>query len=174
MKRKQIVAAGASLLLGLAVGVAASSKASKALFEGKSAKEAGAAVIAVAQAQAESGTWENIAVGRIYYLSGDKARGREIFDKVLGGKKVKKDDWLRVARVYAEAGETAKAEERFEKAIALDPKDAENLAEFGAFCNLHGKRQKAEELFARAFQLKPDEFWVTINVAASYFGVKPQ
>lgn len=174
MSRKQVVTAGVSLLIGLAVGIAASNKASKALFEGKSAKEAGAAVIAMAQAQAESGTWENIAVGRIYYLSGDKTKGQQIFDQVLGGKKVKKDDYLRVARVYVEAGENAKAEAKFEKAIALDPKDAENLAEFGAFCNLHGKRQKAEELFARAFALKADEFWVTIDVAASYFGVKPQ
>lgn len=143
------------------------------LFLGKKPKEAANALLEVAAQQAGKGSWENLAVARIYMLGGDKARGQEIIDRVASGK-MKEEDWMRVGRIYWEAGDHAKAFEAFEKAIAADPKDGENLAEVGARYNLEGKRDKAEEYFQRAFTEKPDEIWVTVDVAASYLGVTPQ
>ena len=163
-----------AFLGGVAVGVASSAaKSDPSLFTGKSPKEAALALLAVAQSQAGKGSWENIAVGRVYYLMGDKTQGQAIIDHVIATK-VKKDDWMRIGRVYIEAKEWDKAKDAFEKAIALDPKDEGNLSEVGGWYNLHGDRAKAEEYFGRAFASKPDEIWYTVNAAGSYVGVKPQ
>jgi tetratricopeptide (TPR) repeat protein len=160
---------------GVAVGVAATSggKVVPTMYVGKSPKEAALGLLPVALTQAGKGSWENIAVGRVYYLMGDKAEGQAIFDKVFAGK-VKKDDWMRLGRVYLEAKEWDKAKTAFDKALALDPKDEGNLIEVGAWTNLHGDRARAEELFTTAFKSKPDEIWLTVNAAGSYVGVKPQ
>jgi tetratricopeptide (TPR) repeat protein len=166
----------AVFVLGVAVGVAGSavgSKVEKGMYAGRSPSEAAAALLAAAQQQAGKGSWENIAVGRVYYLSGDRAQGQAIFDRVFAGK-VKKDDFMRLGRVYAEAGEWDKAKTAFEKALALDPSDEGNLSEVGAWYNLHHDRVKAEEYFGRTFATKPDEVWYTVNAAGSYVGVKPQ
>jgi tetratricopeptide (TPR) repeat protein len=174
MKRTHALLALSAFLLGVVVGVgASSSKSDSTLYAGKSPKDAALALLAVAQAQAGKGSWENIGVGRVYYLMGAKAEGQEIFDRVAAGK-TKDDDWMRMGRVFLEAKEWDKAKAAFERALSLDPKDAGNLAEIGADYNLHGERARAEELFARSFQLKNDEVWNTVNVAGSYVGVKPQ
>jgi len=163
-----------AFLGGVAVGVASSAaKSDPSLFTGKSPKEAALALLAVAQSQAGKGSWENIGIGRVYYLMGDKAGGQAIFDRVTAGK-IKESDWMRLGRVYEEAKEWEKAKAAFDKALSLDPKDAEKLAEIGAYYNLRGDRAKAEELFARSFQSKSDEVWNTLNVAGSYVGVRPQ
>lgn len=143
------------------------------LFLGKSPKDAGNALLEVAQGQAEKGSWENLAIARIEILGGEREKGQAVLDRVTGGK-MKEEDWMRVGRIWWEAGNRDKAFEAFDKAISADPKDAENLAEVGARYNLAGKRDKAEEYFQRAFTEKPDEVWVTVTVAASYFGVEPQ
>ncbi|MFI5167768.1 MAG: tetratricopeptide repeat protein [Thermoanaerobaculales bacterium] len=176
MKKVHVVLVVSAFLGGVAVGVAVASSAAKSdssLFTGKSPKDAALALLAVAQSQAGKGSWENIGVGRVYYLMGDHAGGQAIFDRVMAGK-VKESEWMRLGRVYQEAKEWEKARAAFDKALSLDPKDAEKLAEIGAYYNLHGDRAKAEELFARSFQVKPDEVWNTVNVAGSYVGVKPQ
>ena len=160
--------------VGVVVGWAASApRSGPALFQGKSKTEAAKALLDAAQGQAGKGSWENIGVARVFYLSGDKAQGQAVLDRVLSGK-VKKDDWLRIGRLYAEAGDWDKAAAAFDKALQQDAKDAEYLAEIGAWYNLHGDRAKAEELFTRSFQLKDDEVWNTLNAAGSYVGVKPQ
>ena len=63
---------------------------------------------------AENGSWERIAVGRAWYLGGDKAKGQQIFDGVTGAKNVGRSDWTRLGRVYVEAGEWDKAQAAFD------------------------------------------------------------
>ncbi len=175
MNGKHVALAVGLFVLGVAVGVVAAtgSKVEKGMYAGQSPKDAAAALLTAAQQQAGKGSWENIAVGRVWYLSGDKAQGQAIFDRVFAGK-VKKDDFMRLGRVYMEAKEWDKAKAAFERALALDPKDEGNLSEVGAWYNLHGDRATAEEYFDRAFSRKPDEVWYTVNAAGSYVGVKPQ
>ena len=174
MNGKHVALAVGLFVLGVAVGVvAATSKVEKGMYAGQSPQDAAAALLTAAQQQAGKGSWENIAVGRVWYLSGDKAQGQAIFDRVFAGK-VKKDDFMRLGRVYVEAKEWDKAKAAFERALALDPKDEGNLSEVGARYNLHGDRATAEAYFDRAFKSKPDEVWYTVNAAGSYVGVKPQ
>jgi|WetSurMetagenome_2_1015567.scaffolds.fasta_scaffold23987_4 tetratricopeptide (TPR) repeat protein len=143
------------------------------LYEGKPAKDAGQALLDAAEAQAGGGSWELLGVGRVYYLSGDKAKGQRIFDLVIGTKP-QKSDYERLAKVYLEAGEWAKAAPLLEKVLVLDPKDDSALAEAGAFYNLNGDRAKAESLFRQSFDRNPGNVWNTLAAAGSYLGVKPQ
>ena len=62
------------------------------LVQGQDAKTAATALLDGALQLAESGSWERIAVGRAWYLGGDKAKGQQIFDGVTGGKKVEGSD----------------------------------------------------------------------------------
>ncbi len=175
MKKRTVLSLLAVFVLGVVAGVAASSagKVTSEMYTGKSPKDAAQALLPVALEQAGGGSWENIGVGRVYYLMGDKAAGQAIFDKVIA-KKMKKDDWMRLGHVYIEAKDWAKAKDCFDKALALDPKDESNLVEVGAWYNLHGDRATAEDLFGKAFARKADEVWLTVNAVGSYVGVKPQ
>jgi tetratricopeptide (TPR) repeat protein len=175
MKKAHAAWLVAAFAVGVVTGIAASSdsKTDPTMYVGKSPREAALAMLPAALKQAGGGSWENIAVGRVYYLMGDKAAGQAIFDRVIA-KKMKKDDWMRMGRIYVEAKEWDKAKAAFDKAIALDPKDEGNLTEVGGWYNLHGDRQGAEEMFTRAFKTKPDEIWYTVNAAGSYVGVRPQ
>src|SRR5260221_3705816 len=87
--------------LGIATGYAGQKKLDAALFRGKSVAEGGKALLDTALVQADGGSWERIAVGRVHYLGGAKQQGQAIFDDVLG-KKHKASDLFRVARVYRE------------------------------------------------------------------------
>jgi tetratricopeptide (TPR) repeat protein len=144
------------------------------LYQGKDAKLAAAALLDGALQLAEDGSWERIAVGRAWYLGGDKAKGQQIFDAVTTSKRVAASDWFRVGRIHAEAGEWDKARAAFEKALAADPGDDSGAIEFGALANVHGDRAMAEELFTKSFKKKPREFWHWVNAGGSYLGVKPQ
>jgi tetratricopeptide (TPR) repeat protein len=143
------------------------------VFEG-SPPAVGAKMLDTALVLAEQGSWERIAVGRAWYLGGDKAKGQQIFDGVTSGKKVEGSDWFRVARVYVEAGEWDKARTAFDKAIAMNADDDTGTIEYGAFANVNNDRAKAEGLFRTALQKKPKEFWHWVNAGGSYLGVKPQ
>jgi tetratricopeptide (TPR) repeat protein len=175
MRKGYVVPLLLAFAIGVVAGVAASSgeKVAPVMYEGKTPKDAALGLLTAALKQAGKGSWENIAVGRVYYLMGDKTEGQAIFDRVIATK-MKKDDWMRLGRVYVEAKEWDKAKAAFDKALALDPKDEGNLSEVGGWYNLHGERQTAEELFTKAFKTKPDEIWYTVNAAGSYVGVKPQ
>ena len=143
------------------------------IFEG-SAPAVGSTLLENALVLAEEGSWERIAVGRAWYLGGDKGKGQQIFDGVTGGKKVAGSDWFRIGRVYAEAGEWPKAVVAFDKAMAMNADDDSGSIEYGAFANLNADRSKAEGLFRTAMQKKPKEFWHWVNAGGSYLGVKPQ
>ena len=112
------------------------------LFQGKEPKAAAAALLDNALKLAEDGSWERIAVGRAWYLGGDKAKGQQIFDAVTSSKKAKASDWFRVGRVYVEANEWDKAQSAFDKALALEPDDDSGMIEFGALAERQqGSRQ---------------------------------
>jgi tetratricopeptide (TPR) repeat protein len=144
------------------------------LFQGKDANAAATALLDGALQLAENGSWERIAVGRAWYLGGDKPKGQQIFDEVSGSSKVEGSDWFRIARVYGEAGEWDKAQNAFDRALALDKNDDSGMIEYGALANVNKDRAKAEALFTKAFTRKPREFWHWVGAGGSYLGVPPQ
>lgn len=174
MKIKSATALLVVFTLGLALGAFAAKKGVDAsLYEGKSKKEAAAALLELARKQAGKGSWERIGVGRVYYLGGMKAEGQAIFDEVTA-KDPETTDWWRIGRVYWEAGEWDKAREAFEKSLAKNPKDDKGLAELGAYYLIKGDRAKAEELFGKSFAIESGEVWNTAMMAGGYLGVRPQ
>jgi tetratricopeptide (TPR) repeat protein len=142
-------------------------------YKGKDAKQAAAALIATAHELAADGSFENIAVGRVLYLTGSKADGQAIFDKVMAGK-TKPSDWIRIARVYSEAGEWQKAKPLYDRVIEAAPKDEDWLAEVGAQYLVNGDRAHAEELFARSFAEDPSSRSNALRAAAAYLGLAPR
>lgn len=160
-------------LLGLVIGAVAAGKAVEpSLYRGKSKAEAGKAMLELARAQAGKGSWENIAVGRVYYVAGMRGEGQAIFTAATA-KKTDSSDLIRIGRAYWDAKDYDKAFAMFEGALQMKPKDAPWLAEIGAYYNLRGNRAKAEELFERSFAKDSDEVWHTVNMAGSYFAVEP-
>lgn len=177
MKLRSMVLMIVVFLFGSFVGVYAAKKEKgidSSLYIGKSKTEAGKALLELAKKRAEDGSFENIAVGRIYYLSGRKAEGQEIFDSITSRKKTEGGDWIRIARIYNEAGEWEKAKAAYEKALQAEPKDAPWMAEYGALLNRKGDRKKAEELFVRSLEIEPKDFWNVLHIAGSYYGVEPR
>jgi tetratricopeptide (TPR) repeat protein len=144
------------------------------LYRGKDAPAAATALLDGALQLADDGSWERIAVGRAWYLGGDKARGQQLFDQVTGSPDVEGSDWFRIGRVYAEADEWDKAKAAFDRALAVDTDDDSGMLEYGALANVHKDREAAEALFAKAFKKKPREFWHWVGAGASYLGVRPQ
>lgn len=166
--------AAACLTTGIGIGYAAKTKGpGMTLISGKPAKEAGVAALKEAERLADGGTWELIQIGRVYYLSGDKATGQALFEKVLNGK-AESGEWFRIARVYAEAGENAKAEELFQRGLAADAKDDSGQAEVGAWYIRIGQREKGEELLAKAFARNSDEVWHYVRAGEAFMGVSPK
>ncbi len=166
-----------ALLSSFAAGVATTLAAKKAFdpnatFVGKDPKAAAQALLAEAEPLAGTGSWERIGVGRVYYLSGDKAKGQELFN-LATSKKAEASDLYRIATVYAMAKEWDKAKPLFEKAIAMNPSDDTSIVEAAAWFNMNGERARAEELFGKAFAKNPTELWHYINAAGSYLGQAP-
>jgi tetratricopeptide (TPR) repeat protein len=159
-----------------AVGAAVGAYAAKKLaivpgqFQGKPPAEAAASLLVSAQSLAENGTFENIAVGRVLYLSGKKNEAKAIFDRVLGGKH-DAGVLIRVARVHREAGEWEAAAPLFEQVLALEPKDEDWLAEIGAYYLLAGDRAKGEALLARSFVEDPSNLYNALRGASGYLGI---
>ena len=173
MTRKFTVALSFVFMFGIAVGAVAGRRGiDSAMYKSKAKKEAGQALLELAKTQAGKGSWERIAVGRVYYLAGMKSEGQAIFDAITA-KKPESSDWFRIGRVYYEAGEWAKAQETFDKAISMEPNEAKWLAEVGAYYLAKGNREKAEQYFERSFKAEDDEVWSTVNIAAGYLGVQP-
>jgi tetratricopeptide (TPR) repeat protein len=171
MKNRSVVIAAVLFVFGIAIGYAAR-HVEPSLFRGKDKKVAGKALLEEARVQAGKGSWERIAVGRVYYLAGMKSEGQAIFDEVMS-KKPESSDIFRVARVYREAGEWKKAKDLFDRYVQENPKDEKGLAEVGAWYLLNGDRETAEQLFERSFK-RESEMWATVAAAGAYLGVKPQ
>jgi tetratricopeptide (TPR) repeat protein len=171
MKARLAIVAVLVFALGLTLGYAAG-RVSPATYRSKSPTDAGKALLVEARVQAGKGSWERIAVGRVYYLAGMKSEGQAIFDEVLS-RKPESSDYFRIARVYREAGEWSKAKEYFDRYVQQNPKDDKGLAEVGAYYLLNGDRARAEDLFDRSFRLEA-EMWSTVSAAGAYLGVEPQ
>lgn len=173
MKKGGFVAAAALVfVLGVGTGMAAKNRLDVASYSGLSKPEAGNALLKEALAQAGKGSWERIAVGRVYVLAGMKAEGKAIFDGVLAGKH-EPSDVLRIARAWREAGDWATAKPLFDRFVVENPKEDKDLAEIGAYYLLAGDRAQAEALYAKSFAIT-EEFWSTLAAAAGYLGVAPQ
>lgn len=174
--KKIVVAAlaAACLTLGIGIGYAAKSQGpGMTLVTGKPAKLAGLAALQEAERLAGSGTWELLGVARVYYLSGDKAKGQALIDKVMNGE-TGSSDWHRIGQLYAEADENAKAEEFFQKALVAEPKDDSGQAEVGAWYIRRGQREKGEELLTKAFARNADELWHYVRTAEAFLNVAPK
>jgi tetratricopeptide (TPR) repeat protein len=174
--RIRFVAGGCAVFaLGVVVGLAlaADKKVDPSIYLGKQPEQAARDLLEAALIQAGNGSWENIAVARVYYLMGDREAANSILSRFTSGK-MKSNDWIRVGRLYVEAGEWDKAREAFDRLLAIDPDDPDYQAEIGAFYNLHGDRARAEELFARSFTKDPSDVWAAVNAAGSYVNVRPQ
>lgn len=171
MKIRSIVIATLLFLVSIA-GFAGSKNVDSTAYKGKPKEEAAKALLEVAKVQAGKGSWERIAVGRIYYLGGMKAEGQAIFDDILN-RKHESSDTFRIARVYREAGEWAKAKPLFDDYAKQNPKDDKGLAEIGSYYLLNGDRAAAEALFERSFKLE-GELWNTVSAAGAYLGIPPQ
>lgn len=172
MKHRLTLIAVLSFVLGVSAGYAKGNKVESSAFKGKSKQEAAKALLEVAKVQAGKGSWERIAVGRVYYLGGMKAEGQAIFDDILS-RKHESSDTFRIARVYREAGEWPKAKAMFDDYAKQNPKDDKGLAEIGSYYLLNGDRAGAEELFSRSFGLE-SELWNTVSAAGAYLGIAPQ
>lgn len=166
-----VAIAAASMALGIGVGFAAKPAAPGiAVIQNKPDREAGLAALAEAEVLAGEGSWERIAVGRTYLLSGDKVKAQALFDKVFAGK-VGGSDWERLGDIYVETGDKAKAEECYQKMLALDPKDDTGQANVGAWYLRNGDRAKGEALLAKSLQRHPDEMWTYLKAAEALLGV---
>lgn len=171
MKLRSVTAAVLLVVSGISIGHAAQ-KAEPSQYRGKDNRQAAHALLEVAMRQAGNGSWERIAVGRIYYLGGYKPEGQAIFDDVLANDP-EGTDLFRIARIYREAGEWERAKALFEHALRENPKDTQGMAEVGAYYLLLGDRTAAEALFDRSIA-REDELWSTVAAAGSYLGVAPQ
>ena len=167
-----IALAAGCLVLGMGVGLAAKKEKPPGIevIRGKVPKEAGIAALQEAQKLAGTGSWELLGVARVYYLSGDKATGQSIIDRVTSAKPAA-SDWERIGQIYAEAQENPRAEESFQKMLAADPKDDTARALIGAWYIRIGQRDKGEELFAQAFARNPDEVWHYVRAGEAFLGV---
>ena len=173
MNRKTHVLVLASIFaLGAAVGYAAKKTNVQSLYVGAEPKAASSALLALAEEAAEDGSWENLGVARVVYLSGDKAAGQAMIDRWTGPK-AEGGEWIRAGRIYWEAGEWDKAKRAFDKVLQLEPKDANWLAEIGSYYMLKGDRAKAEELFNRSFAQESNAVWNLLRAASAYAGIQP-
>ena len=166
----------AVLLAGVAAGAIAAKKISVGpeSFRGKPPEAAADELLAAARSFAENGSYENIAVGRVFYLTGRRDEGQAIFDRFLTGAKVEAGDVIRVARVYQEAGEWERARPLFDRVLEMAPKDEDWAAEIGAYYLLAGDRERAEQLFGRSFAQDPANLYNTLLVAGAYRGLDPR
>jgi tetratricopeptide (TPR) repeat protein len=170
-----VALAAGCLALGIGLGSAGREKPpGMDIMRGKPPKEAGLAALQEAQKLAGSGSWELLAVARVYYLSGDKEKGEALIEQVASAKP-QGSDWQRIGEIYADAAEVPKAEAAYEKMLATDPKhkDDTGRAEIGAWYIRIGQRDKGEELLTEALAKNPDELWHYVRAAEAYLGVPP-
>ena len=172
MKLWSITAAGILFVSSITACYAAQ-KIKPTQYHDRDKQEAARALLETAKRQADGGSWERIAIGRIYYLGGFKPEGQAIFDDVLAHKP-EAGDLFRIARIYSEAGEWDQAKVLFERALREEPDDSKGMVEVGAYYLMRGDRAAAEVLFDRSFKLESDDVWSAVAAAGSYLGVAPQ
>jgi tetratricopeptide (TPR) repeat protein len=175
-RRVEVIVVVLALAAGFVTGLAVAKKApvDPALYVGQEPHDAAVALLTISREQAmRKGTWEKIAVGRLYVLGGMEDEGWSLIEEVAAGK-TDASDWMRIGRVYHEAGNWPKAREAFERVLELKPEDEDRLVDIGAHFNVAGDRERAEELFQRSFAEDSDN-WENLAIAgSSYLGVMPR
>jgi tetratricopeptide (TPR) repeat protein len=168
-----LTAACASLALGVCIGLSAKDKLPGfEILQGKPPKEAGAAALQEAERLAGNGSWELIAIARVWYLSGDHTKAQSLIDRALSHKP-KGTDFQRVGEIFAAAGDNTQAETYYQRALAADPKDDTGQSEIGAWYIRNGQREKGEELLAKALARNPDDLWHYVRASEAYLSVPP-
>ena len=160
-------------VLGALVSVGSKTTVDATLFRGKDPQAAAEALLAEAERVAGNGSWERIAVGSIYYQSGNATKGQAFFDAVINGKP-ETSDYFRIGWAYARAGEWDKAKPMFEKAMELKPRGDDRMAQAAAWYILNGERERGEELLERAIGMKDSDPYFYTDAAGAYLGVEPQ
>ena len=172
-KARLVTVSFASVAAGLCIGLFAKEKLPGIeVIHGKPPKEAGLAALQEAEHVAGKGTWELIAIARVYYLTGDHAKAQELIERALSHKP-KATDFQRVAELYSDAGDNAQAEAYFAKALAADPDDDTGQSEIGAWYIRHGQRDQGEVLVAKALDKNPSEAWHYIRASEALLAVPP-
>lgn len=176
IRAKQGAALATVFALGLAAGAALAKKAavSPDMYLNHTEAEAATALLRAATEIAGKGSWETIAVGRVYLLAGRRQEGQDLIDRVAALPKADASDWMRIGRAWFDAGDWEKAKEAFDRVVKLKPDDADWLAEIGACYNLKGDRIRAEELFTKSFARDSADLDNALFAAGSYVGVRPQ
>ncbi|HZX79406.1 MAG TPA: hypothetical protein VFE72_00435 [Lysobacter sp.] len=145
-------AACAALALAAFAGAAGAKpklgRTETAMYQGKAPAQAASALLDVAKTQTEDGSWERIAIGRIYYLGGRKPEGEAMFKAVLDGTD-KTSDLFRVARVYIEAGEWPKARPLLDRMLTMKEADAGDVMRAARTYAEHKEWSRAKPLFEK-------------------------
>ncbi|MCB9378297.1 MAG: hypothetical protein H6511_05975 [Holophagales bacterium] len=175
MIAKRRIAAVLLFAAGVAVGAFAAKKLTigPSVFSGKEPAAAAEELLGAARELAGDGSYENIAVARVYFLAGRKTEGEAILERVRAGK-TKAGDIIRIARVYRESGDWETARPLFDAVVTMEPKDEDWLAEIGGYYLLAGNRAHAEELFARSLAEDPSNLRNTLRMALAYLGLDPE
>lgn len=178
MNTSRIVAFGLVCMLAGALadeGIAQARKASftPELIAGKTTAEKATAFLDGAVELAENGSWELIAIGRAWYLGGNKDKGQALFDRVTTNKKVESSDWYRIGHVYVEAGERDKAKAAFDKFGAMEAGSKKHMIEYGAVLMVTGDQAAGEERIVQAMTKRPRDFWGWTAAGGAYLGVLP-
>lgn len=170
------VTAAALLLAAVALPALAAKKAAfdpSGYWSGKSPEEAAEAVLAAAKTAAGKGSWQNLAVARVWYLAGQKEKAKPILEQYGRDGTKEASDLYRIGRIHCEAKEYDLALATFERAMTLDPESDKTLVAMGACAMMAGSREKAEAFFQRALDLEPDSPYRLAAVGAAYLGVMP-
>lgn len=181
MKNRSSRIAVVVLLLAVAVPLtqaakkkdAASEPDPRSYFADKDPKAAADALLARGIVAAGDGSYEQIEVARVWYLTGKKDEGRAILERYSKAGSKEKGDLYRVAKVYCDAKEWETAKPIFDRVIAIDPEWQKALRTAGACAYWAGDRALAEDYFARAIRAKFDDPWTYSAIAAVYAGIPP-
>lgn len=178
MNTSRLVAFGlvcvlAGALLDQAIAQARKVSFTPEMIAGKSTAEKAAAFLDGAAEMSDNGSWELIAIGRAWYLGGNKDKGQALFDRVTSSEDVESSDWYRIGHVYAEAGERDKARAAFDKFGSLEGRSEKHLIEYGAALIAIGDEAAGERRFARAMERRPRDFWGWTAAGGAYLGVLP-
>jgi tetratricopeptide (TPR) repeat protein len=141
--------------------------------QGIDSEEAAAALLAAGKEAADDGSWENIAVARVWYLAGEKEKARPILAEYGSLSSREETDMYRIGRMHCEAEEYDLAQKYFDRALALEPESDKTLVAMGACAMMAGDRERAEEFFRRALELESENPYRFATIAAAYLGVLP-
>ena len=163
------------LALSLAIPAAAAGKRPppSTYWEGQSPEQAAAAILRAGQEAAGKDSWENIAVARVWYLSGQREQARPILQNYGRADSKEASDLYRIGTIHCEAKEYDRAQWYFDRALALESDSDKTLVAMGVCAMSAGNREKAELYFKRALDMSPDNPWLLAAIGAAYLGVRP-